>query len=1150
MSDNPVQQANRVQAQASDPRVSAFVGASAGSGKTKLLTDRILRLLLSGVPPERILCLTFTKAAAAEMAIRLRRAVASWATAPDESIRQAMIAIGENPSPHIIARARDLLPIVLDAPGGLKIGTIHSFCQALLRRFPLEAQVSPHFAVEDQSDASLRLARSRDEALADDNQQMSIASLAAEQNDEQFTTAVQDMLRGNEAIGRVVAQHGVDGVVALQRLALGLGQLSDEDIWSEAISVQQESPVVRSLRWVAQNGSEAAKSLVSPALSWLSLSPDARRAQWSSWVSVFRTGTGTPRQAKSFIGKAALEANPDLITGIIDEQNRLELICEKIAAASLAQLSAALVRIGSGIMAHDGAAKLARNKLDYDDLIVKTTGLLVDPGAAWVLFKLDGGIDHLLLDEAQDISPAQWPIIGSLVDDFFSGDARHDRARTVFAVGDAKQSIYSFQGADLETFNAWREILKRKVIDGGQKWVDGALAVSFRTTPTVLTAVDEVFLDPAANHGVDHVGHLASRTGQAGSVEVWPLVAKPETPEVPIWAPSDIYQPQITARSALATAISDWMYNAIGRLDLPSRGRQLLPGDVLILVRSRNEFGLSMVRSLKDAGIPVAGLDRLQLTENRAVLDLMAAGDAVLLPRNDLALATLLVSPIVGLDDASLMDLATGRTGSLIGSLFARADERPEWAAARDIYRSLQTKADFVSPYKFFMTILGDLNGRGKLMTRLGPESAEPIDEFISQALHYGQGHNPTLQGFLHHIETSATEIKREAEVSGAAVRIMTVHGAKGLQAPVVILPDTTFKPTVKDRLFWLSSGDGQPHVPILCPRTTQSSAAVTAAREVMAANELREHNRLLYVAMTRAEDRLIVCGTDPAVGAAPESWYSMIKNGVQRMGGVQTVATTHLPWPGSIIKVESVQTAEPDRLSVATDRIFTRMPTWITGADRLIAPPPAEAGRIERIVPSKIEEKPARDVSAGRPRGFGGGRAAAMERGTAIHALLQYLPDIEPERREELAMEFMSGRGFRRSVVVTLVRDTMRVLDDPSLAGIFSSEAMAEVPVVGIVDDVEIAGVVDRMSVGEDRVIFVDFKTDRYPAQRGKIVPQAYRVQTEAYGKVLAQAFPGRSIEGYIVWTSTGVVAQAVQVGSQALKPNAAGARSYAPSV
>ncbi|HET9147088.1 MAG TPA: double-strand break repair helicase AddA [Acetobacteraceae bacterium] len=1121
-----LQTAQSAQRAASDPEVSAFVAASAGSGKTKLLTDRLLRLMLAGTDPGRILCLTFTRAAAAEMAIRLRGALGRWVTLDDAALDEELAALAVPRNAKTRERARALFAMILDLPGGMRIGTIHAFCQSLLRRFPLEAGISPYFALEDDMGAAQRRREAREAAIAAAEAASAIGTLAAEQNETQFASLAAALLTDPEALGGLLAQHGREGLAALQRASLGASDHDEAELWRIAVTGLDEAALAEALRRIAREGTESAGRHAGAALDWLARDAAGRIASWGVWLGVFLTKDGGPRTAKNFVNKKLMEAAPGLFDVIAAEQERILSLKELLANAALLKLSQAMISLAAPMLEAEGTHKINKSRLDYADLIIRTAQLLIDPGAAWVLYKLDGGIDHILLDEVQDIAPAQWRIIGAIADEFFSGEAARGASRTIFAVGDAKQSIYSFQGADLASFTEWRDRLRRRVVDAGARWHDGALETSFRSTAPVLALADAVFDDDEAGIGVRDPGealhHRVNRTGQAGSVSLWPLAPNETDPDMPEWDVPEDYHLRSSARRRLARGLAQWIAGAVGSFPLPSRDRALAPGDVLILVRSRNELGPALVRALKEAGVPVAGLDRMVLTESRAVADIIALAEALLLPSDDLAMATYLASPLGGLDDASLMELALERRGSLAQALFARGDERAEWRAARDMFATLQARVDYATPYRLFSELLGPLNGRAKLLARLGPEAAEPIDELLAAALDYQSREAGTLQGFLAALASAAAEVRREAEAAGDVVRIMTVHGAKGLQAPLVILPETTSLPNPIETLFWLPVPQSGATVPILCPRASARSAAITRAVEEGKAAQAAEHNRLLYVALTRAEDHLIVCGAESRKRMSESCWYASVQRGFSRLEDVVCMESD-LPWPGEIRSLSCVQAAPPDRVARIAEAGKVALPAWL-GAPPLwrAAAPAPESTSPERLAPSRSAEGEARGLAAASPRQQSA-RAATLARGQLIHALLQHLPDLPETERLPAARRHLAqpGHGLDEAARKSILRDIAEVLGHPDLAALFGPDSRAEAPIAGVVAGIEIGGLIDRLLVTPERILIADYKTDRAPPADAEAIPVPYLAQLAAYAALLRSIHPEREIAAVIVWTA-----------------------------
>ncbi len=890
MSESARARANREQLAASHPGVSAFVAASAGSGKTKLLTDRLLRLMLAGARPERIQCLTFTKAAAAEMALRLQRTLGRWVTMPPDRLAQALRDLDVEPTEAACHAARALFAKVLDLPGGMRIGTIHAFSQSLLRRFPLEAAISPHFELVDERDADDALTEAREAVLAQSEApglREALASLAGLANADQFGTLVRDLSDDSERLTTAL-KLGPD-LERAQRRVVGVTAASESELLADAATWLGEGALRDAARTVAASGAVTCAARAAAMLDWLSQPAERRQETWADWCSLLLSAKGEAYAATSYVNKKLADAEPDLAPQFQNEAARVLRIDDALRALRLAAVSGALATLAGPVAQGYTQRKEAAGLLDYNDLIDRTRALLVDPGAAWVLYKLDGGLDHLLLDEVQDTSQQQWRIAHALTEEFFAGTGAREQTRTVFAVGDRKQSIYSFQGADTAEFDRSRALLERRVGMADQRWVDGALDVSFRSTAPVLALVDAVFADPLARPGVvadgETLAHYADRADHAGMVELWPLAPQPEPLPHQPWTVPRQNQTQTSARAALADALADWIRDRTnGSEMLESKGRPLGPGDVLVLVRRREAFARALVRALKVRGVPVAGLDRMVLTEQPAVQDLMALCDALLLPDDDLSFACLLTSPLGGLTDDELMELAIERGGSLWDRLRERADEQPAWRRATDFFAHLLGRVDYVTPFVLLAEALGPLGGRARLFARLGPEAAEPVDELLNAAQIYARLHPPSLQGFLQWLRRSGAEVKREAEAAGNLVRIMTVHGAKGLQAPLVIVPDTTALPRDERGIFWADDPATGHAVPLWAPNASFRCAALDRLRAASRQRQVEEHNRLLYVALTRAEDRLLVCGWANKHASLDACWYRSVERGFQAL--------------------------------------------------------------------------------------------------------------------------------------------------------------------------------------------------------------------------------------------------------------------------
>lgn len=1133
MPEDPRTLAAASQLRASDPAVSAFVAASAGSGKTKLLTDRLLRLLLAGADPARIQCLTFTKAAAAEMAVRLQRELGRWVTCDDAALDAALRALDIAPAEPVRRKARALFADVLDLPGGMRIGTIHAFCQSLLRRFPLEARLSPHFRLVDDADAAIALAEARESMLAgvhDEASRDALEKLAGQLSLDGFGKLVERLRSDPARLGAALAQ-GPDALEA--RLRRLLRAADPATLPAATAAVPGESALRRVIGALNQSGPPTGRKLAERLDAWLGLDPGTRAEAVSEWQDIFLRADGAARAPGGLVRGRFLTDNPDLAEILLTEQSRLLALADAGRAWQAAALSTALARLAAPVAAAYAGHKQGAGLVDYDDLIRNTSALLDDPGVAWVLYKLDGGLDHLLLDEVQDTAPAQWRIAGRLTEEFFAGAGvaqPEGPPRSVFAVGDRKQSIYSFQGAEPDEFERWRAILQRRVTAAKGEWRDVELQVSFRSTAPVLALVDAVFAAPNAADGVAAPGtltHLPDRAGHAGAVTIWPLAPLPQAADPEPWAVPATNAALVSAPQRLAEALAAHLAASIGTLPLDSRGRALAPGDVLVLVRRRNAFASALVRALKSRNVPVAGLDRMVLTEQPAVADLLALCDALLLPEDDLSLACLLTSPLGGLGDESLTDLAAYRPpgSSLWHALQSRAAERPEWRRAADLLATLLARVDYAPPHALLSEALGPLGGRARLLARLGPEAAEPVDELLQAALTYAAAHPPSLQGFLHWLRQSAAEVKREPEgaASGAGlVRVMTVHGAKGLQAPLVILPDTTGLPP-DDAAFSWQECDGP--APVWAPRKALSCAAIDDLRSAARARVMQEYNRLLYVALTRAEDRLLVCGWEGKKPAPAESWYELVRQGFARLGATPAPFAA---WDGEALTHATGQTAEPksDRPAQADD-MPAPLPAWAGAApDWRPAPPPPEPAVPAHLAPSRPENAGLGPVPAAssplsdRSLAERDAAGARLRRGQLAHTLLQHLPALPEAARAAAAKGYLARAGLADPD--GLAAEVLAVLAHPALAPLFGPSGRAEVPLTGVVGEQVIGGLVDRLAVLDDAVLVADYKTNRAAPARAEDAPVLYLRQMAAYRAVLRQVFPGRAIRCALVWTTS----------------------------
>jgi ATP-dependent helicase/nuclease subunit A len=1112
------------QRRASDPSASAWVSANAGSGKTYVLSNRVVRLLLQGHEPAGVLCITFTKAAAANMANTVFRRLAAWTSASDAELDTALSELGEpRPDTHDRARARRLFARALDTPGGLKVLTIHGFCESLLHQFPFEAEVPAAFTVIDERLQSELVEQARAEVLnlaaaqPDSALGRALTQLVTSTADMTLQRVLRELLMRGEELDRLMRPNGEDNTVrVLQRLGSALGEtakLSEIDalVLGAPSALVQRADIIDWLRW----GGRSDENLAA-CLSRAGSSGDAETCR-NAYLDVFLTKERKPRSDKAFVTRALREERGDLFNLLIDERERLATLWQRRNAAIACERSENLLRIADAIRTRYRTEKARRGALDFADLIHSAARLLSNTASAFVHFKLDQGIDHVLVDEAQDTSPEQWAIVEGLTSEFTVGHGARSKTRTIFAVGDEKQSIFGFQGAAPARFGEMRTHFERRHRDTEKAFEEVRLTQSFRTAKDVLDAVDHVFATDSARRGLtfndEKPLHETARPGAPGRVDIWPLERAEAGPDgVPWDAPFDTVSaknPVAVLADRIADAVKGWTE---GR-DLDGPCPSVLPGEILILVRQRGPLFEAILRKLKEKDLPVAGADRLDLGKHIAVLDLLALADALLFADNDLALANVLKSPLFELDDDDLIAIAAKRRGSLRHAL--RKSEEARHRAVSDKLETFARLAAHKRPFDFYALVLGDKRGRRDFHRRLGLEVDDVLDEFLSYALSYGESETPTLAGFVSWMRAAPAIIKRDLETGGGNVRVMTVHGAKGLEAELVVLADTGLvRHASKVPLIFpvkeVGAKESDSPLPVWSAGRDAEPELVAQAREDEAARDAGEHRRLLYVALTRAKDRLVIAGhlSDPKKTEAPEnSWYALVREGLAdkaketEIAGFDTPVLVFQPTPGA-------QVERPPAAVVETPAA----PAWIF--ERL----PKEKPAPEWIAPSRAVEHE-----------FAGGEASqlavsAKARGVLLHRLIEELPRIAGDATAAADRYLTNAAPTLSDAERTALRDeALAVLAHPGIASLLATPGRAEVPVAGQIErpgqsPLFVSGQIDRLIVTPDKVTILDFKSDRpMPSS----APADYLVQMALYRAVIGRIFPGKSVDCGIAWTA-----------------------------
>lgn len=1132
------------QMRAVDPRETVWLSASAGTGKTQVLSSRVLRLLLQpSVDPSQILCLTFTKAGATEMAARINGTLAEWVRLGEFDLRARLAAIGAQASEENVARARTLFASVLDSPGGgLRIDTIHAFSQWLLATFPLEADLIPGSRPMEDRERDL-LAR---QVLAD---------LLVDAENGPF---------GDPALLQAVEQlslrHGPDAVMAfLLRCASAreawfgpgswqagdmrlnvlrlLGLPSDADREWLCARCEDAAFDVRSLRHcMAVNnewGTKTGLAAVDAISEWLLGNGAQRLDSLDALAREFLTQKGEPKASKS---------QDKLDPGYADSAARVvECIVEIRAMRALLALADRLVpalRLGRAFSVAWDAAKQREGLIDFDDQIRRAADLLANQAQAdWIRYKLDRRFDHILVDEAQDTNAAQWDIIFAMAGEFWAGLGQHeDLMRTLFVVGDYKQAIFRFQGTSPENFRRAADRVRREMGEAAQnaamlrdrfeppEFREYGLDRSFRTAQTVLDFVDRAIAGIGhENFGLDRPAERHQGQERPGYVALWRPVSDladdedddasgDEEGTAPDW----LSRPDRQMAERIALQVRDWLDDqGPGFTLVKGTPRRARAGDIMVLVRQRKELAGLIVARLHAAGVPVAGVDRLRLGAPLAVKDLVAALRFAVQPLDDLNLAALLVSPLVGWSQEQLLAHGYREKHTRLWDHLRRSRE-PEVAAVMEQLGEVLRLADYEPPQDLLQWLLvGPWQGRRRLVARLGSEANDPIDELINAAKAYAVTDTPSLAGFLAWFDAGDGELKREADNAAGLVRVMTVHGSKGLQAPIVILADATSNPdNARERGIDLPDPANEARTIPLPPLSKDEKQGRIADRlEEGRRGDEQEHWRLLYVAMTRAEEALFVGGAlsnrdkgEPS----PKSWFARLRALFPveaEMGDPIWGARCEHGEPAAPVPVRAAKGAGGPMLDLREP-----LPRWLERA------PPAEPRPPRPLAPSSLGEEDAPDP----PFPPGAGRDAAR-RGTLVHKLLERLPDVAAAARED------AGRGWLERHAAdlpaqdrdALLGSALAVLGNPDWADLFGPDSLAEVPVAAVVGGQVVAGTIDRLVIESGRVRLVDYKSARRPPDRIDAVPRGVLRQMGAYAAALEATFPGRAVEVALLYTA-----------------------------
>lgn len=1132
------------QAIATNPNNTAWVSANAGSGKTYVLSQRVIRLLLLGTKPSQLLCLTFTKAAAAEMSNRVFKILGEWAVMPEEDLYAAINdMISRKPSTEQMRRARQLFAMSLDTPGSLKIQTIHAFCDALLHQFPLEANVPAHF---EQIDTPEQIA-----LLAEAKRDIVLASLGkgrlSGNNAKKFSDAFE-----------ILREHASEGSIekAIKQLIDKRDEFSKwvgddisktmELVWKDFEFSKNDTPevfytqafsnsVIDRDTWIAiaKNAKEATTIEIEALLS-----NNEPAIKFGHWRNILLTASETPR--KRFESKKVRDAAGLTEEMLAVEQELLIQTLDRVKSMEVVRASEALFTIANAILIEYANLKQRRNMLDFSDLIRKAADLLNRKDiTAWVQYKLDRGIDHVLVDEAQDTSPLQWEIINALTDEFYAGKGAHDTHRTMFVVGDEKQSIYSFQGADPSEFDKQKRALQKRTDQINIQTKDVKLNLSFRSTEEVLNAVDTVFSIAENKNGLVQNGepqaHTAHRSSDQGEVCIWELIEKPNKQSKKDWLDS-IDAPQeedaeIVLARRIAKQIKTWLDNCE---KLHGRAKPIKAGDVLILVRKRDKFATAITRELKRLNIPSAGADRLNLTNHIVVEDMVALGKFAVMQMDDLSLASIFKSPLFDFSEDELFELAHDRQDKKLYDFMADFDHtdaelKEKVLKAHSLLEAILSNAKTLPVYEFYAQLFAQNDLRRKYLSRLGNEAEEVIDGFLQATISHDANKASGLTDFIEWLANANPEIKREIDLETNEVRVITTHSSKGLEAPIVFLVDPG------SAAFNASS-----HMPAIAKISTDKNGEyflwqskkefnITAAdsfRDQTKQDAEEEYRRLLYVGMTRAADKLIVCGYGKADAKHPH-WQSMVLRGLREGESGRANGRLDEQTMSDGFKVYNWLIDNPLRKDVPfgavkrTDTIVIAKPDWLyqSVSTEILPPKPLTPSGVLKLL----------DIGNELNFSSEAGSNLALQKGNAVHRLLQVLPDVEVSRRGAMIDTFFAGQNLNENLQADIKDNVLKIISMPDLHEIFESNSRAEVSLCGQIKLGEnihlVRGQIDRLMVNDEKIIIADYKTNKNVPSDINSVSKTYIAQLTLYRELIANIYPNREVICLLVWTQNASV-------------------------
>ncbi|MDA9231004.1 double-strand break repair helicase AddA [Rickettsiales bacterium] len=1126
----------KLQQQASNPKNSVFVAASAGSGKTKILTDRVLRLLLNDIRPNQILCLTFTKVAAFEMKNRIYKELSEWSIITESQLQDRIFNLtAQNCSKSLLKKARSLFVRVLDDSEGLKINTIHAFCQTLMAKFPIESNIKPNFSIIDSQKENKLLLQAKDmllkEALENKNLRKKIENIAVNLNEDDFLDVILELINQRSALESTIKKYHDLNNLNKQILLIFNSKDKDEDYIDDLIQKPDltknfnKEALLKIANLAKESDKKSDQNYYNLVTNYLQ---NPNKDNFDNYLSIFLTKDKSIK--KTIITSAIIKKDLNIKNDLLKEAKRLQNICEEINAFTIANLSIDLLNITNKMLEFYQNLKNSNNYLDYNDLISKGSELLNNKEISqWVKYKLDGAISHILVDESQDTNHNQWQIIKAISDDFFDKNDEIGEERTIFIVGDEKQSIYSFQGADPSIFNDVFYYYSQKLEQNNSKMHNISLNNSFRSKKNILQLVDNIFKEQDYKKAISKINivkHNPIKLDNMGKVELWPIINVKEDDansnkddfswKINVKPVEKLNSKELLAK-LIAKKIKNWLES---EKIIYSENRIIEPKDIMILIKDRaNNLGNLIINNLQKEKIPVSGGDKFELSSHFLVKDLLLIAKFLLLPQDDLNLATLLKSPIIAISEEELFDVCQikDRESIYLFQALKLSDNiniKKSLIFLDDVQKYYLENQNQI--YQLFLYILEYKNKKVEIIEYFKEESREIIHQFLNLCLNFENSEDFGLENFVIQLQNSSLKINiGSANSELNQVKISTIHSAKGLESKIIILADSFHNSqkiygTNSSRILWFKHNDIK--IPIY--KSDKNCALTDGIKNADKNLSKEEYLRLLYVSLTRAEDELYIAGFGNK--SDQNCWYNIIKN-----YGLQNAKSKDSDF-SKILGIKSDEFTEDDKILYFTDenKNILNKNTENSSNDN-------KKYKIPEFLTKKAEIELFKNISypstIDKNQTISNDVNIVNDFGNIIHKILELF--IKKLRNNDASQKINTHLDnfypkIDSKIRLELFRQISAISNNKVLDFIYCNKIETEIAVFYEENNDIISGKIDLLVIKDNEIIIIDYKSNKIIEKEIDKTANKYKKQLNIYRKIISNIYPDKIIKTAIIWT------------------------------